>query len=314
MLRLIINRLFLALPLLIVVSIFIFAIARIIPGDPAIVIAGEDASAETIERIRQEIGLDRPMPLQYLEWLRAAIGGDFGKSLYNGEDVLGAILARLPITLYVVFVGLAIALVLGTVCGVASAFLDDRWFGRAIASGAVFVLSIPNFVICLLLILLFSLNLGWFSATGFRHPGDDLWESLRTIALPAATLGLAGAAELTMHTRSAVRASLEAEYTSALRSRQIPLASILFRHALRNAGIPLITVVALVFQHLLGAVVVLEVLCAIPGIGSLSVAAVQTRDITMLQGIVVCLAIVVLAVNLLTDVLYIVIDPRTRKA
>lgn len=313
MARVIINRLLLSLPLLIVVSIFIFVIARIMPGDPVLAIVGDNATPELVSRIRGELGLDQPLLFQYLAWLRAAVIGDLGKSLYNGENVLEAIATRLPVTLYVVFVALSIAVVLGIVIGTLSALLDNRWVGRFIASSAVLTLSVPNFVICLVLILAFSLKLGWLPATGFRYPSDGVWASLQTIALPAITLGLAGGAELVLHTRSAVRASLEAEYTAALRSRQIPLPRILFRHCLRNAGIPLITIVALVFQHLLGAVVVIEVLCAIPGIGSLSVAAVQTRDVTMLQGIVVCLAVVVLAVNLITDVLYIVIDPRTRR-
>lgn len=313
MARLVLPRLAAVIPLLLIVSMIVFGLSQLIPGDPAITLAGENATPELVAQIRTDLGLDRPLAVQYLEWAGHALTGDLGNSIQTTESVLGAVTSRLPVTLYLVGVSMVVAIVLGGALGATAAVRAGSTADRLLSACASFLVAVPSFVIGLFLVLIFALNLGWADATGFLLPDQGLPASLRSTALPAIALGAGSAGEFALHVRSAVRASLEAEHTLALRSRDIAMSRIVFKHALRNAAIPLATVLALIFQHLLGASVVIEVLFAIPGMGTLGVDAVQHRDLPMLQGVVLVLAVTVLLANLLSDLLYGLLDPRTRR-
>lgn len=313
MTRLVLPRLAAMIPLLLIVSVIVFGLGQLIPGDPAITLSGENASPELIARIRAELGLNRPPVLQYLDWVAHVVAGDLGMSLQTAEPVLDAVLNRLPVTLYLVGVSMVVAIVLGGALGVVAAVRTGHAAERLLSGVASFLVAVPSFVIGLFLVLVFALQLGWADATGFVLPDAGLSASLRSSALPAIALGTGSAGEFALHVRSAVRASLDAEYTLALRSRGVSTSRIVLKHALRNAAVPLTTVLALIFQHLLGASVVIEALFAIPGMGTLGVDAVQHRDLPLLQGVVLVLAVTVLLANLLSDVLYGLLDPRTRR-
>ncbi|MFB6675064.1 ABC transporter permease [Streptomyces sp. NPDC056390] len=313
MARLVLPRLAAMIPLLLIVSIIVFGLGQLIPGDPALTLAGENASPELIAHIRVELGLNHPPAIQYLDWVRHVTAGDLGNSLQTDEPVLGAVLSRLPVTLYLVCVSMVVAIVPGGALGIVAAVRTGGTADRLLSAAASVLVAVPSFVIGLFLVLLFAVHLGWADATGFLLPDAGLSASLRSSALPAIALGAGSAGEFALHVRSAVRASLEAEYTLALRSRGISTPRIVLKHALRNAAVPLTTVLALIFQHLLGASVVIEGLFAIPGMGTLGVDAVQHRDLPLLQGVVLVLAVTTLLANLLSDVLYGLLDPRTRR-
>ena len=313
MTRLVVYRLASMVPLLLIVSLIVFGLSQLIPGDPAVALAGEHATPELIAKIRSELGLDQSLPAQYLDWLRAALTGDLGHSIQTTEPVRDAVLNRLPATLYLVAVSMVVSIALGGALGVTAAVRAGRGADRILSACASFLVAVPSFVLGLFLVLVFALYLGWAQATGFLLPDAGLGESLRSVALPALALGAGSAGEFALHVRSAVRTSLDAEHTLALQSRDVPMKQIVFKHGLRNAAIPLTTVLALIFQHLLGASVVIEVMFAIPGMGTLGVDAVQHRDLPMLQGVVIVLAVTVLLANLLSDVLYGLLDPRTRR-
>lgn len=310
--RLIIRRVLQTIPVLFAVSVLVFGMTQLIPGDAARVVAGENATNEQVAETRAALGLDRPMAVQYWDWLTSALTGDLGQSMSTSEPVRDALAARLPITLLIVVGAMLLSVLLGTLMGSWSANSHGRFPDQQLRALASVLVAIPSFIVGLYLVWIFAINLGWFPATGFQPLSEGLLLMLASIALPAIALGAGGAGEVALQARSAVRSSLVADYTTALKLRGVSTSRVIFKHGARNASIPMTTVIALLFQHLLGAVVIVEVLFALPGIGTLSVDAVRNRDIPMLQGITLVMAVMVLAANLVSDILYGILDPRMR--
>jgi peptide/nickel transport system permease protein len=306
------RRLLSMIPILIIVSVIVFALGQLIPGDPAITLAGEHASAELIARIREQLGLDQPLWKQYVDWLAHAATGDLGTSIQTARPVTTEVLKGLPATLFLAFSSLLIAVILGGALGTVAAVRPKGLADRVVTALASLFVSVPGFVFALILVAIFSIGLGLLPATGFRLPSQGVGDAVRYVVLPAIALSLGSAGEFALQVRSAVRASLGSEYALALQSRQVGRARIVFRHSMRNAAIPLTTVIALLFNHILGAAVVVEIIFAIPGIGALAVSAVTNADLPMIQGVVIVFAVLTLLANLICDLLYGVLDPRVR--
>lgn len=312
MLALAVRRLLSLIPILFIVSVLVFALGQLIPGDPAVALAGDQASAELIESIRQQLGLDRPLWEQYGQWLLNALRGDFGTSLQTSQSVSGEIFRSLPNTLFLAFSSLLAAVLIGGTLGIIAAVRPHGIVDKVVTSLASLFVAIPSFVFALVFVAVFAIGMGVLPATGFRLPSEGLGEAFRFVLLPALALGSGGAGEFAFQVRSAVRASLGAEYTLALQSRQISRGRVVFLHGLRNAAIPLTTVMALIFNHILGATVVVEIIFAIPGMGALAVSAVSNADLPVIQGVVIVFAVLTLLANLISDLLYGVLDPRVR--
>lgn len=304
------RRLAMMVPILLIVSVLVFGLGQLIPGDPAISLAGEQATAELVQQIRDRLGLGRPLWEQYAVWLGHAVHGDLGLSIQTSASVSAEVLSRWPNTLFLVLSSLAVTIVLGGSIGTVAAVRPNGSVDIVLTSVASFLVAVPSFVIALLLVAVFAIGLDWLPATGFRLPSEGAEDALRFVLLPAIALGAGSAGEFAFQVRAAVRSSLTAEYTLALQSRQIRDSRIIFKHGLRNAAIPLSTVLALIFTHILGAAVVIEIIFAIPGIGNLAVSGVQNSDLPVIQGVVLVFAVLTLLVNLFCDVLYGLLDPR----
>lgn len=287
-----------------------FSLLQLVPGDPAIAIAGEFATEERLAEIRADLGLDQPLVVQYWDWLSRAVTGDLGRSLYSKESVVGVIQARLPATLQVVGLAMVFSLVAGVPLGILAARFGSTWLDRTITGAATFGIAVPNFWLGMILVSILALNLGIFPATGFRGLSHGPAEFLRYAFLPALALGSAGTAEIARQLRGSLLDVFASDYMRTARAKGLPERIVMYRHALRNTGVTMITVLGLLVNRLVGATVVVEAVFAIPGAGSMVVEAVRQRDYPVIQGMVLSLAVVVLVVNALVDLLYRMIDPR----
>lgn len=306
------KRLLALIPVLAVVSVVIFAVIHLTPGNPARAILGPEASAADVDALSERLGLNRPVALQYVEWLGRAVTGNFGESLFLRKSVTQAVAdnavptAQLAVAALVVAV--AIAVPLGT--------LAARWRGSsldALAMGVSLVgMAIPSFVLGLILILVFAVGLRVLPVAGYESVFDDPIRGLRYLLLPAVSLGAVLAAFLLRTTRAAVLDVLASDYIQAARSRGVAESRLLFRHTLRNAGLPIVTAVGLTFGALITGAVVTETIFNIPGIGSLLVNAIKRRDYPVLQGVVMFATLAYLVVNLAVDLVYGLVDPRIR--
>lgn len=302
----VLRRLLEAVPVLIAVTFIVFVSVRLIPGDPARTIAGLEASDATVEAIRTDLGLDRPVLGQYLTFMGGLLRGDLGTSYYYDVPVLEEVLRRFPATLYLALAGLAISIVIGVGIGTVSAVLRGTWLDRGTLVFAIAGVSMPSFWLALVLIIVFAVNLGWLPAGGY-----GTW---RHLVLPSLTLGLFGAGTIARLTRSSVLEVLKQDYVRTARSKGLPFRAVLGKHALRNALVPVITLLGLQLGAFLSRAVVTETVFGWPGIARLTVTAVLDRDFPLIQGSVLWLAIVFIATNLLVDLVYAVIDPRIRHA
>jgi len=312
MLTFFLRRLVTLVPTLVFVSMLIFSLQQLLPGDPALVLAGEDPSPEAIAHIRAKLHLDDPLPVRYGYWIAGVLQGDLGESARTHQPVLDLILQKLPVTIELALLALLIALVISIPAGIVSAVYK----GGALDTGAtVFALtglSTPNFWLGIMLILLFSVELGWLPASGYVSPREDLMQSLATTIMPAFVLGNAIAAVLMRHTRSAMLQAMNADYVRTARAKGLYEPAVVLRHALRNALTPVITLGALEFGTLLSGAVLTEQVFSIPGFGKLIVDAVFNRDYAVVQGVVLVTATVYILLNLLADVLYVMVNPRLR--
>jgi len=310
--RFIAVRLLTAVPTLLAVITLIFFVVRLAPGDPAVAALGEDASPKAVAALRHSLGLDRPLAVQYVNYLSGLIQGDFGQSLVSRRPVLEQVTAVFPYTLELTLAALLLGVLFGVPAGVACALWRSSWIdyvGRAISLTG---LSVPAFFSAILLILIFALGTGWFpviTELDLSHPLDRL----RNLLLPALSLGLLMIAYVSRATRSAMLEVLNEEYIATARAKGVPQRAIVFRHALRNALIPIVTVVGLYLGLLIGNSVLTELVFNRPGIGRLIVTAIEQRDYTLLQGVMVVFAICIATANLLTDIAYTVVDPRVRR-
>jgi peptide/nickel transport system permease protein len=312
MLTYIIRRLAIAVPTLLLVSIFVFTLQKLLPGDPAMIMAGEDRDPAAIEFVREKYHLNEPIITQYAYWVRGVAQGDMGVSLRSNQPVLSLIGDKLPVTIQLALMALFIAFVIGVPAGILSAVKKGTVIDYAANIVALSGLSIPNFWLGIMLILLVSVQLGWLPASGYESPFVDPLRSLQTMIMPAFVLGTSLSATLMRHTRSAMLGVLKADYVRTARAKGIRELPVVIKHAFRNALLPVVTLTALLFGELLGGAVLTEQIFTIPGFGKLIVDAVFTRDYAVVQGVVLCAAAGVLLVNLIADVLYFVVNPRMR--
>jgi peptide/nickel transport system permease protein len=310
MLRYLVTRGVSMVPVLFFLTLGTFLMLRLTPGDPVTLMLGENADPVTVAQIRQDLGLDEPLPVQYVRWTAQVLQGDLGRSIRTHEPVLRSIFDRLPVTLELSGLALLVALAIGVPTGVISATRPGTWLDRIVSVAAFAGAAVPTFFLGLLLILFFGLRLGWFPTSGFVPLGRDPVLNLRLLVLPSITLGVGVAAVIARLTRSSMLEILGREYVVTARGKGLAEAVVIRRHVLRNALLPVVTIVGLQVGALLGGAVVTEVIFAIPGVGRLLVANIFAHDFPVVQGVVLFLGIVRLAANLLTDLTYAYIDPR----
>jgi peptide/nickel transport system permease protein len=306
------QRLATILPTLFFVSILIFGLQQLLPGDPAIILAGEDRDPSVVAHLREKFHLDDPLPVRYLYWAGGVLKGDLGESVRIQKPVLDLILEKLPVTLELALLAIVIALSIGLTAGIVSAVFKDTFWDYAANIFALWGLSTPNFWLGIMLILLFSVTLGWLPASGYVSPFEDLRANLAAMIMPAFVLGNAIAAGLMRHTRSAMLQVLSSDYVRTARAKGLDERVVILKHALRNALIPVITLGALEFGTLLSGAVLTEQVFTIPGFGKLIVDAVFNRDYSVVQGVVLFTATVYIVLNLLADLAYFVVNPRLR--
>lgn len=312
MLKYLVNRLAAILPTIFFVTVIIFGLQQLLPGDAATMLAGEDQDPQVIAYLRQKMHLDEPLPMRYFYWISGVLQGDLGESLRIQEPVLGLILQKLPVTLELAAIAMLIALLIGIPAGIVSAVGKDSAWDYAANVIALWGLSTPNFWLGILMILLFSVQLGWLPASGYVSPFEDLKANLAAMIMPAFVLGNAIAAVLMRHTRSAMLQVLNADYVRTARAKGLDERTVVIKHALRNALTPIITLGALEFGTLLSGAVLTEQVFSIPGFGKLIVDAVFNRDYAVVQGVVLFTSTVYIVLNLLADLAYFFVNPRLR--
>jgi peptide/nickel transport system permease protein len=311
-LRVIRRRLLQAVPVLVLATFVVFGLLKLMPGDIAITLAGENATEQRIAEIRTLYGLDRPFLVQYGSWLANAVQGDLSKSLATGEQVAVSIARAFPNTLLIVVLAMSVALAIGVPLGMLAASRPDGARDRIVTSVASLGIAVPNFWLAMLLVAWLALGMGWFPATGAVPLKDDPMKALHHAILPALALAAGGVAEVSRQLRSSLVEILSSPPVRTLRAKGLSASAILWKHGLKNAGVNLLTVTTLLFNRLLAATVVVEAVFAIPGMGNLIVNAALTRDLPVVQGVVFVMVLVVIAINLTADLLYTVLDPRIK--
>jgi peptide/nickel transport system permease protein len=306
------RRIALIFPTLFFVSVLIFGLQQLLPGDPALALAGEEQDPAVIAFLRQKYHLDQPLPVRYALWVEGVARGDFGESIRIKRPVKDLILEKLPVTGELAALAMLIALAIGVPAGILAAVKHDTAIDYGATMAALWGLSIPNFWLGILMILLFSVTLGWLPASGFVTPAESLKQNLLTLIMPAFVLGNAIAAVMMRHTRSAMLQVLGSDYVRTARAKGLSETSVILRHALRNSLIPVVTLGALEFGTLLSGAVLTEQVFTIPGFGKLIVDAVFNRDYAVVQGVVLCTAFAYILLNLFADIAYAVVNPRLR--
>jgi peptide/nickel transport system permease protein len=306
------RRLVQVVPTLFFVSIIIFSLQQLLPGDPALIMAGEDRDPQVIAQIRQQYHLDRPLPVQYVHWIKGVLSGNLGESMRIKQPVLELIGDKLPVTIQLASMAIVIALLIGVSAGVVSAVKKDTVWDYGANVFALWGISTPNFWLGIMLIFLFSVKLGWLPASGYVRLGEDWRASLAGTIMPAFVLGNAIAGVLMRHTRSAMLQVLDSDYVRTARAKGLLERSVILKHAMRNALTPVITLGAIEFGTLLSGAVLTEQIFSIPGFGKLIVDAVFNRDYAVVQGVVLVTATTYIVLNLIADVAYILVNPRLR--
>jgi peptide/nickel transport system permease protein len=314
MTRMVARRLLALVPLAFIVSLVVWGLVLIVPGDPALAIAGESATPEQVAAIRVELGLDDPIPVRYGRWLGGALHGDLGTSLYTSYRVTDALVDRLPVTLSLVLTAFVVAALLGSTIGVLAANRKGRLSDRFLTVTTSIGLAVPNFWLGLLVVTFFALKLGWFPSGGYVPLSKDPAGWARSITLPAVTLATAATAELARQMRSSMSDVLDRDYMRTHRAKGLRPSTIVARYGLKNAAMPVITVAGLQIARLFGLATVVEIIFNLNGVGQLAVDAVFKRDIPVIQGCVLVITVVVLLVNLLVDVSYGLVNPKVRTA
>jgi len=312
MLTFLAKRIVQLIPTLFFVSVLIFSLQHLLPGDPALIMAGEDRDPDVIEQIRKQYHLDQPIPVQYVYWVKNALSGDLGESMRFKQPVLELVLQKLPVTMQLASMAIVIALSIGITAGIVSAVYKDTALDYAANVFALWGLSTPNFWLGIMLIFLFSVQLGWLPPSGYVPLTEDWRQSLATTIMPAFVLGNAIAAVLMRHTRGAMLQALNSDYVRTARAKGLLERSVILKHAMRNALTPVITLGALEFGTLLSGAVLTEQIFTIPGFGKLIIDAVFNRDYAVVQGVVLVTATTYIALNLLADLGYILVNPRLR--
>ncbi|MDE2360526.1 MAG: ABC transporter permease [Betaproteobacteria bacterium] len=312
MLTFLVRRVATIFPTLVFVSMLIFGLQQLLPGDPAMILAGEERDPSVIAHLRETLHLDKPLPVRYLYWVRGVVHGDLGESLRTQQPVLQLILEKLPVTVELGAFAIAIAIAIGIPAGVVSAVKRGTAWDYGANIVALWGLSTPNFWLGIMLILLFSVTLGWLPASGYVSPFEDWRANVASMIMPAFVLGNAIAAVLMRHTRSAMLQVLSSDYVRTARAKGVPESRVIMKHALRNGLIPIITLGALELGTLLSGAVLTEQVFTIPGFGKLIVDAVFNRDYAVVQGVVMFTATAYIVLNLIADVAYALVNPRIR--
>ncbi|MBP7065439.1 ABC transporter permease [Ferrovibrio sp.] len=312
MLRFLARRVAILIPTLLFVSIIIFGLQQLLPGDPAIAMAGEERDPVAIEEIREKYNLNKPLPVRYWLWISGVLQGDFGESIRIQLPVAQLLVEKLPVTIELAVLAMLIALLIGLPAGMISALYNGRWPDYLANVIGLWGLSTPNFWLGIMMILLFSVHLGWLPASGYVSPGEDLLGNLEAMLMPAFVLGTGIAAVMMRHTRSAMLQVLSSDYIRTARAKGLYERMVIGKHALRNAAVPVITLGALEFGQLLSGAVLTEQIFSIPGFGKLIVDAVFNRDYAVVQGVVLCTATAYILLNLLADIAYFLVNPRLR--
>ncbi|MEO6745265.1 MAG: ABC transporter permease [Caldimonas sp.] len=295
---------------MLLVATLVFFITRLAPGDPAAVMLGEQATAADIAQLRASYGLDKPLPVQFLYWLKELAHGNLGQSIFLQRPVTQALLERAEPTLYLTLFSIVIATLIGVPCGIASAVWRGRAIDQLFSGFAMLGASIPSFWFGLILMQVFAVALGWFPVAGYGDPGVPLADRLHHLVLPAIVLGVVNSALILRFTRASMLDVLGEDHIRTARAKGASEARVVLHHALRSALIPVLTVLALTFALLVGGAIVTETVFGLPGIGNLVVSAVLRRDYPVIQGALLVIAALYVLINLATDLLYLVVDPR----
>jgi len=312
MLAFLARRLLYLLPVLLVVTLLTFLIASLLPGDLAYVILGSEATPEKVAALRHDMGLDQPIWWRYVGWLSHVLQGDFGRSFRTGQTVLQAVADRLPVSFELMLLAELAALVVGVPLAIACAVRSGGAFDRFVTGSAFGMLSLPAFLSAILLIYCFAVQLRWLPATGYVSFSEDPLGNLRCFVLPALTLALGEWPVLMRVLRSDMIATLQEDYIAMARAKGLKSSRILLVHALKPSSLTLVTVTGINIGRLMGGTVIVESIFALPGIGRLLVGSIYTRDLIILQGVVLCVAVGYVVINFVVDILYAVLDPRVR--
>jgi peptide/nickel transport system permease protein len=309
---LLLRRLAVSLPTLLLVSMMVFGLQKLLPGDPALALAGEEHNPEVVEYLRQKYRFNDPIPVQYAIWLKSVIQGDFGTSVRTRLPIGRMLVEKLPVTIELATLSMLVAVIIGLPIGIFAAL----WRGTPLDYGASMFglagLSIPHFWLGIMLILLFSVNLGWLPAGGFVPPSESVGRNLLTMLMPALVLGTGTAAIMMRHVRSAMIQAMKQDYVRTARAKGVREGTIVLRHALPNALIPVVTLGTLQFGELLAGAVLTEQVFSIPGFGKMVVDGVFSRDYAVVQAVVLCTAAIFLLMSLIADLAYAALNPRLR--
>ena len=312
MLTFLAKRLLQLIPTLFFVSIIIFSLQQLLPGDPALVMAGEEKDPAVLEQIRKQYRLDQPVPVQYLYWVKGVLSGNLGESMRLKEPVLTLVLQKFPVTLQLALMAIVVSLGVGVTAGIVSAVRRNTAVDYGVNLFALWGISTPNFWLGIMLIFVFSVWLGWLPASGYVSPFEDFWLSIQTTILPAFVLGNSFAAVLMRHTRSAMLQAMTSDYVRTARAKGLAERIVVLKHAMRNALTPVITLGALELGTLLSGAVLTEQVFSIPGFGKLIVDSVFNRDYAVVQGVTLVTATTYILLNLLADIAYVLVNPRLR--
>ncbi len=312
MLGYIARRVLSTIPVMAFVALFVFSLLYIAPGDPAAVIAGEQASPEDVEKIRKSLGLDRPFLVRFTEWSVHILQGDLGTSMFTGLPVTELIMQRVEPTLSLMVVTLLMAVAVAVPIGVVAAWQAGTWIDRLIMAFSVFGFSVPVFVVGYLLAYFFALELDWLPVQGYTPIASGFWPWLENLILPAIALGFIYIALIARITRATMLEGLSQDYIRTARAKGVGQGGVLFLHALKNAAVPIVTVIGIGVALLIGGAVVTESVFAIPGLGRLTIDAIVRRDYPLIQGLVLMFSFVYVLVNLGIDLIYTLLDPRIR--
>ena len=306
------RRLLLVIPTILVVAIFTFGLLQITPGDPAALLAGEEETAEDIEKIRRSLGLDKPVSQQFVEWIAKLARGDLGTSIRSGKPVTGIIIGRLEPTIALTILTEIVAVSVAIPLGVLAAWKANTWIDRTVMGFSVLGFSIPVFWLGFLLIWVFALTLQWLPAGGYERIFNGFWPFAERMILPTVSAALVIMALVARITRASVIEVLQEDYVRTARAKGLGERLVLWRHTLKNASLPIVTIIGLGFAALLTGVVVVEVVFAVPGLGRLLQDAIKARDYPIIQGLIIVLSAIYILVNLAVDVIYAYLDPRIR--
>jgi peptide/nickel transport system permease protein len=308
----VLRRLLATIPTLLLLSLMVFAIVHLTPGDPVSFMLGDEATPEVAKAMRERLGLDQPLAVQYGKWLIRSVTGDLGRSMRSNMPVSEAIMQRMPVSVELAAIAMLISLSLAIPAGILSATRRNSLVDTGATVGALVGVSMPNFMLGFFLIYVFSLQLRLLPPSGWVPLGEDLSLNLKSVLMPAITLGAAAAAIVTRMTRSSLLEVLSLDYVRTARAKGLAERRVILKHAFKNALVPVVTIVGLQVGHLLGGAIITETLFGLPGMGRLMVDAINTRDYPIVQGVVLFSAVIFLTANLLVDVAYAALDPRIR--